>query len=116
LAFDLVSNGSEGRQEAIAMLDSNFESGDHATAMAWFGQETDRFVLHRMGIDLRHLWEDHPEPLSEVRMLTSLYERGPCSSCREFLLARLIELGAFTVAMRVECAWDANDGIRVLVK
>jgi hypothetical protein len=48
-------------------------------------------------------------------MLTVLFEKGPCSACRDYLLPRLIELGGLTESMRDECRHDANEDIRELV-
>ena len=45
-----------------------------------------------MEIDLRRFCERHPEPESELRILLSLYDRGPCSFCRECVAKRLIDL------------------------
>ena len=35
--------------------------------------------------------------------------------CREFVVARLLELNALPDALREECAFDANEDIRQLV-
>ena len=72
-------------------------------------------MRHGLGIDLRKCWKRHPEPASEVRMLRALYEKGPCSFCREFLLSRLIELDSLPADLRAECAFDANEDVRLLV-
>jgi hypothetical protein len=45
-----------------------------------------------------------------------LYERGPCSFCRERTVHRLIERGALTEELRLECSFDANGDIRDLAK
>ena len=116
LAFRLIETGSPHRDEAIDLLQWNFEPGDHAVALGWFNAETDVEVLHSFQSSLRQLWEEHPEPSSEVAMLLTLYERGPCSFCREFEVRRLIELNALPDNLREECAWDANDDVRDLVK
>ena len=115
LAFQLIQGHRTGRDKAISMLARNWEPGDHAIALGWFEQERDRDVRHWTGMGLRKFWESHPEPATEPRMLCSLYEKGPCSCCREFVVDRLIELKALSEPMRAECAHDANDEIRKLV-
>ena len=114
-AFQLINQRRDGRHEAIAILKNNFSPGDHQIALDWFEQEADRSVRHQMGFELRKLWEMHSNAASEAMMLQMLYEKGPCSSCREYLLPRLIELGGLTDAMKAECAWDANQNIREFI-
>jgi hypothetical protein len=115
VAFRLVRNCCVGRQVAIAMLDQNWEPNDHEVVLGWFESELDRHTRHNMETDLRNFWERHPEPASELRMLCLLYEKGPCSFCREFVVQRLIELDSLSASMRAECAHDANEDIRLLV-
>jgi hypothetical protein len=67
-------------------------------------------------MDLEGLWERYPEEGTEVPMLRTLYERGPCSFCRERTVRRLIERGALTEELGLECSYDANNDIRNLVK
>jgi hypothetical protein len=67
-----------------------------------------------MGSDLTGFWQGHPDQASEVIMLRALYEKGPCSFCREKAVRRLIELNALTGDLRTECSYDANDDNREL--
>ncbi len=115
LAMRLVRDRLPGRREAIALLDGNFEPGDQEMVLDWFQAEDDPEVVHSMGMDLRDLWDHHPDDDTTVRMLCALYENGPCSFCREGAVKRLIEHGALSDQMREECAWDANEDIRKLV-
>ena len=115
LAFQLVETHAAGRDLSVEMLARNFRAGDHEVALGWFTAEEDRQVQHGFAIGLRRLWDRHPERSSEARMLGTLYENGPCSMCREFVIDRLIELDSFTESMRRECAYDSNDDIRKLV-
>jgi len=115
LAFRLVGSDVESRGEAVALLNKNFEPGDHEIVLGWFEAEQDIEIRHSFGTDLQEFWKQHPDEGSEVRMLKSLYENSPCSHCREFALERLIELNALTKEMRAECAYDANNDIRDLV-
>ena len=115
-AFQLVANRLPGRATAIEMICRNWQRGDHDLVLNWFDNEIDRYVRHSMETDLRTLWEHHPEPGSELRMLHALYERGPCAFCREGVVRRLMALNALSPAMRSECAQDANEDVRKLVE
>lgn len=115
LAFRLVEIQGAGREQAIAMLAQNFASGDHDVVTGWLQREQDREVRHRLGMDLRNFSGQHPEPESEVRMLLTLYEKGPCSFCRESVVQRLLELDGLDAALRAECIYDANEDIRQLL-
>ena len=97
------------------MLRQNCEPGDHEIVLRWFEEEEDREARHWLGIDLRKLWERCPEPATEPKMLLNLYEKGPCSFCRRFVLDRLIELDSLPDSIRAECVQDANEEIRQLV-
>jgi len=114
-AFRLIRDRLPGREHAIDMLSLNIEPGDHELALSWFESESDQEARHRMQMDLKKLWEDHPKPATEVRMLHALYEHGPCSLCRRHVVERLIALDALSESMRAECAYDANEEVRALV-
>ncbi|HEY1755693.1 MAG TPA: hypothetical protein VGG72_09885 [Bryobacteraceae bacterium] len=113
-AFRLIRDRLPAREHAIEMLNRNFEPNDHEVAMNWFETETDSESRHRMEMDLQQLWKDHPEPASEPRMLRALYERGPCSFCRRYVVERLIEINELSESMRAECAFDANEDVRAV--
>jgi hypothetical protein len=116
LAFQLVEMRAMWRGEAIELLARNFRHGDHAIALRWFEAEEDLETLHSLGMDLTNLWEQYPDEETEVPMLLAMYERGPCSFCREKTVRRLIECGALTEELRLECSFDSNSDIRDLVK
>jgi len=116
LAFRLVERRASWRGEAIELLARNFSPGDHATALRWFEVEKDPEVRHALGLGLIDLWERYLDDETEVAMLHALYERGPCSFCREKTVRRLIERGAVKEDLRLECSFDANYGIRELAK
>jgi hypothetical protein len=116
LAFRLVDTRAKWRGQAIELLARNFSLGDHVVALRWFETEQDLETLHSFGMDLKDLWERYPDEETEVPMLLALYERGPCSFCRERTVDRLIERGALTEELRLECSFDANGDIRDLVK
>jgi hypothetical protein len=116
LAFRLVKSDLWWRGNSIGLLNNNFEPGDHETVLDWFQSTDDREARHLLGTGLKEFWKQHPDEKTEVRMLQSLYEKDPCSHCRECAVKRLIELDALTEQMRAECAYDANRDIRNLVR
>ncbi|MGH9665335.1 MAG: hypothetical protein ACRD9L_13010 [Bryobacteraceae bacterium] len=115
LAFRLVDTRAKRRGDAIDLIAQNYEPGDHQVVLQWFQDEEDCETLHSFGVDLLKFWKQHPNEETEIPMLLSLYEKGPCSFCRERTVSRLLELGALPDELRAECAWDANDEIRGLV-
>lgn len=115
LAFRLVETQAQRRGDAIALMARNFERGDHNIVLPWFEEEQDREARHSMGSDLTDFWKQHPDGETEIPMLRSLYEKGPCSVCREKAVMLLIERSALPIELRAECAWDANGDIRDLV-
>jgi hypothetical protein len=60
-------------------------------------------------------WERYPHEETEIPMMRVLYEKGPCSFCREGAVKGLLELSALGEQLHAECAWDANSDIRDLV-
>lgn len=115
LAFHLIESGDEARSLAVAMLDRNFQSGDHGIALQWMDDERDVYVLHGQTSDYIRLWEHHAEPASEIEMLRLLYEANVCSECRMMAVRRLVEIRELPEDVRAECAFDANEEIRELV-
>jgi hypothetical protein len=115
LAFRLMDARAMCRGDAIDLIAQNYEPGDHRIVLRWFQEEDDRETRHSLGLDLIDFWKRHPDEETEVLMLQSLYEKGPCSFCRGSAVRRLIERGALPDELRAECAWDANNDIRDLV-
>ena len=116
LAFRMVETRAKWRGQAIALLATNFEPGDHKIALGWFEAEGDPETLHSLSMDMTRLWKEHPDMETEERMLRALYERGPCSFCREKVVSLLIERGALDDQLRLECTHDANNDVRDLIK
>lgn len=116
LALHLIGNHSTARGGAIELIDRNYQPGDHQLLLAWFAAEEDRETLHTFERNLKNFWEHHPDDGTKIQMLLTLYERGPCSFCREGVVQRLLERHALTPEIQAECAYDANEDVRNLVQ
>lgn len=114
LAFELRSAPPTRRKFACRLLRNNHRPGDHLQLLHWFATEDNPETLHHFGLDLQQVWTEHPDLTTESEMLQALYDRGPCSFCREFVVSRIIERGELTDEMRLECAEDANSMVRDL--
>lgn len=115
LAFRWVEDGHASREWAITMLKNNYIAGDDSIAARWLAEEMDHEIQHRHCFEVVKIWQAHPAEAPEAEMLLKLYEQGPCSMCRQFKIGRLLELGALPSPVREECAFDANNDIRLLV-
>lgn len=115
LAFRLIESRSKRRGEAIDLIAANFEPGDHRTVLRWFEREEETEMRHSLGLDLKNFWKRHPEGTTEAETYRALYEKGPCSFCRETAVRGLLRLGALPDDLRAECAFDSNDEIRELI-
>jgi hypothetical protein len=116
LSFDLVQKRAKLRALAIGLLDQNFQSGDHKIVLNWFETEENLETLHTESLGIFAFWRAHPCEDLHNRMLLDLYEKCPCSFCREGAVSSLLERNALPMHIRAECAWDANSDIRELVK
>jgi hypothetical protein len=115
LAIDLVQTKARWRGLAISLLGMNFQPGDHEIVLDWFEAEEDLETLHTESRGLLAFWKANPSEELHNRMLLSLYEKCPCSFCRENAVSTLLERNALPEHIRAECVWDANEDIRELV-
>ncbi len=116
VALDLFESGSGHRTSSLDILVNNFREGDHAVVEQWCAQERDPQALHHTFLHCDLFYKAHPDTQSEIRLLNCLYEKQPCSHCRDYHIERLIELEALSDPMRLECQWDCNDDVRQRVK
>jgi hypothetical protein len=99
----------------VDLMIRNAASGDHAVIMRWIIDEEDSEKLHSLQTGAPEFWTAHPNSATEATMLRAVYERGPCSFCRERIVTRLMEREALTPELRAECLWDGNYEIRDLM-
>jgi len=116
LAIDLVRTKARWRELAINLLRPNYQPGDHEIILDWFEAEEDMETLHTFSRGLLAFWSANPSEELHNRMLLSLYEKCPCSYCREDAVSVLLERNALPEHIRAECAWDANEDIRDLIR
>jgi len=115
-AFDLVRDHAPLRGFAVDLLAHNFHPGDHTIVLEWFEQENEEESLHTEARKLMSFWQSHPDESLYSRMLHGVYERCPCSFCREQAVELLLKRNDLLPALMAECEWDANEDIRELVK
>ena len=104
------------RQFALGLLARNWHPGDELIAESLMRASAgDRRAIHTLCNGLRDVIETHPSSPELVPSLRLAYELGPCSMCREHVVAALLRLEALPEDLRAECRWDANEETRRLV-
>jgi len=93
------------------LLRSNYRDGDHLLIEDCLRHAENDEVFHSIGLDALNIYRKNPRPES-TRVLTTIYELGPCSYCREWALDVLCDLGPLPQWMVEECHFDANEDIR----
>jgi len=116
LAFNLVESKSSLRGYAIDLLVKNFRDGDHATVEAWCDAEQEPSDINAYDRSLRGFFAAYPNPATELRLLTMLYDKEPCAHCRCSIIERLSRLGGLTEILRLECEHDSYQETRELAK
>jgi len=115
LALSLVTNKSTFRGYAIDLLTRNFHHGDQEMVKTWCDEESDSEILNAFDRRLGEFFNAHPNNSIESQLLTSLYDREPCSHCRCSIVARLLQLDSLPAALRAESAHDSFLETRELV-
>ncbi|MBI2690026.1 MAG: hypothetical protein HYX27_27285 [Acidobacteria bacterium] len=85
---------------------------DLGTALSWFLAESDLEIMHRQGVGLRNLVEKHRDHELAVQALLQIFAFTPCSECRWFAAADLLERNALPPAILAECAYDSHSRTR----
>jgi hypothetical protein len=111
LALTLISAGNA---EAVSLLEQNFAPGDFAAIEAALPKWRNDDDVHRAGLGILAVTRDELTAQG-VTCLAWVYENTPCADCREFAVARLIELGALTRDVLEECRDDCHSDTRELV-
>lgn len=105
--------------QAVGVLAPNYEPGDHVLVEQALAspQDTDEEIdaYHHVGYDVLDLVKANPRPELAASLLI-LYERGPCSYCRERCFDRLRALDRLPAWLVEECCHDANPDLREKAK
>jgi hypothetical protein len=111
LALHLLATPSKQAAQAVSLLVENFAPGDHARVEALASQPLEPESFHQLGVEIMELFEAHPNPDSEERLLLRLYENDPCSQCRGMFVMRLAALNRLPDWMAEEVRFDADPGL-----
>lgn len=102
------------RLRDIQLLERNSQPGDHAMILRWLADAVDDEDLHGIGQDALSFWKAHPDAETAAALLRMVYERMPCTQCRETAVRRMIEFGNVPSEIAEECAFDGSEEIRAL--
>jgi len=114
LAVELIENRQWISHVAI-LFKSNWQNSDWSVLEALTQETFEPDDYHGMGMDIRELFEAHPEPEAS-QTLINLYKYGPCSECRRRFVEALDSIQAVPEWMREECRYDANLDLREWAK
>lgn len=114
LGLDLLSTDDRA-DLGLELLTDRGEPGDYKLIEQALRRNLSEAVYHGLGLEVLGFVEAN---LSDeaVTCLELLYENGPCSTCRESCVRRLIALDRFPDWMRDECLHDAESGTRELAE
>lgn len=110
LGFDLIAKDYY-THDAVGLFVENYLDGDEQFFAALLERTTAQDGLEAIGSSLSEIFERNPKK-EAARLFVDLYERGPCSICRERFVEHLIEVELVPAWMVAECRHDSNDDIR----
>jgi hypothetical protein len=96
--------------DALDIFIHNYQVGDDRYLAELLAQTVDKDSLHALGFGLNDIFIAHPNPAADVIFL-DLYERGPCSLCRERFVERLRDIDRLPPWIAQEALYDANSEI-----
>ena len=91
--------------DAVELLRKNYQPGDHEVIEQALAYAVDQNSIHGLGLDINSLSRDYPDP-ELAGCLEWVYERTPCSSCREWAFELLIKRNRASYSLLQECLWD----------
>jgi hypothetical protein len=113
-ALQMIAEARDTGRMAGLLL-NNFQEGDWTLLESLTLRSFDLDDYHSLGFSIREIFEIH-QSREAVGSLTNLYERGPCSFCRDHVIEHLHTLNAIPQWMYEECQYDADLDIRAKVK
>ncbi|MDP9379785.1 MAG: hypothetical protein M3Q29_06470, partial [Chloroflexota bacterium] len=99
----------------LRLLIQNYQEGDHRIIERLLADETDRDEFHELGLRAMNVFEANKTPDAQDSLML-IYERGPCSTCREKCLGLLHSLDLLPDWIMDECRYDSNPEIRMQVR
>ncbi len=94
----------------LRLLIENYREGDHRIIERLLADETDRDEFHELGLRAMNVFEANKTPDARDSLML-IYERGPCSFCRETCLGLLDSLDLLPDWIVDECRYDSNPEI-----
>ncbi|MBN1566076.1 MAG: hypothetical protein JXA10_19710 [Anaerolineae bacterium] len=106
LALQLIDEGHWLRW-AVDLLALNWQTDDWTFIANLAAREMDRDTYHGFGLGVMHILDARLLPDAASALLT-LYERDPCSECRDHIVHSLQKIDHVPDWMIEECKYDAN--------
>jgi hypothetical protein len=97
-----------GETHGARLLRSNFEPGDFARLAHLLDALVDINAIHDFGLSLLDIVSKQERPPDAGDILLRLYERTPCSMCRNDVVTALSSLDMVPPWMAEECRFDAE--------
>ncbi|MHB9038436.1 MAG: hypothetical protein ACYC64_17430 [Armatimonadota bacterium] len=113
--FDRLIRDREWAAEAISLLETNYHAGDHLILEELLEQETDINRTHSMGLCITEVYK-HNLVSECAGTLMLVYERTPCSRCRNKSVELLQELDKLPHWIVQECVYDAAEETRQIAR
>ena len=113
VAVECIGRGRVGLGE-VRLLTRNFVDGDHRLVERAMALATTDAQMHDVGHDALDVFAENPTAACEHAML-KLYERGPCSLCRNGAVERLKSHGLVPQWMADECVYDSYEETRTIM-
>ena len=101
--------------DGTRMLVSNYEPGDLRILEDLLRQQLTDAEIHSLGFSIEYMLKKNSTVDAEGALIL-LYEKNPCSNCRENFVCCLIKLDRIPDWMRNECRYDANSGTSEVVR
>lgn len=113
-----LARGSLDAKDAavIELFARNYQAGDAARILAALEPlQTGEWEAHTIGFSIRYVGERN-NSAETAGLLLWLYRTNPCTICRGHAVELLIESNCLPPEIAGECAFDAREAVRALVK
>jgi len=99
--------------EGLTLLESQSDEEDLVLVRAMFEVPDDPDDFHYLGLLLLNVLETTSGDIRDLATL--MYDRTPCTSCRELAVEAMLKRSVMSESIRLECRFDGNPDIRRLV-